>query len=117
MGRVRVVTDTTHYLPRELVEREGLAPVSLYVSWDGRTDREADLGDFTAYYDHLRVTKELPTTSQPSVGDFLAAYEPIVQAGDDLVSIHLSGGISGSVRAAEQARDTLVESGVAPERV
>jgi DegV family protein with EDD domain len=91
--------------------------VSLYVNWNGRTDREADLADFDAYYDHLRVTKTLPTTSQPSVGDFLAVYEPILEAGDDLVSLHLSGGISGTVRTAEQARDVLIEGGMAPERM
>src|SRR4051794_6391922 len=117
MGRVRVVTDTTHYLPRDLVEREGLAQVSLYVSWNGHTDREADLGDFGAYYDHLRTAKDLPTTSQPSVGDFLAVYEPILAAGDDILSLHLSGGISGTVHTAEQAQASLIESGIAPERI
>jgi DegV family protein with EDD domain len=118
MGRTRVVTDTTHYLPRELVEREGLVLVPLYVNWNGRTDKESELADFDAYYDHLRRAKELPTTSQPSVGDFITAYEPILQAGDDIVSIHLSGGISGTVRAAQQARSTLLEDrGIAPERI
>jgi DegV family protein with EDD domain len=96
--------------------------VSLYVNWNdpaqpGRTDRESDLPDFDAFYDHLRVAKDLPTTSQPSVGDFLAVFEPIVGAGDEIVSVHLSGGISGTVRAAEQAREALLEQGVAPERV
>src|SRR4051794_36935099 len=117
MGRVRVVTDTTHYLPRDLVEREELAQVSLYVSWNGHTDREADLGDFGAYYDHLRTAKDLPTTSQPSVGDFLAVYEPILAAGDDILSLHLSGGISGTVHTAEQAQASLIESGIAPQRI
>src|SRR3954447_10870948 len=117
MGRVRVVTDTTHYLPRPIVAQAGIALVSLYVNWDGRTDRESDLANFHDYYAHLGTAKELPTTSQPSVGDFLAVYEPIVEAGDDIVSLHLSGGISGTVRSAEQARESLVERGVAPERV
>ena len=117
MARVRVVTDTTHYLPDPVVEAAGITLVSLYVNWDGQTDRESDLGDFNGFYGHLRTAKELPTTSQPSVGDFLAAYEPVIEAGDDVVSIHLSGGISGTVRSAEQARDTLVERGVAPGRV
>src|SRR3954465_5561274 len=121
MGRTRIVTDTTHYLPDEVVERDDLSLVSLYLNWNdparpGRTDREADLPDFDAFYDHLRVAKDLPTTSQPSGGLSLAFFEPIVEAGDDVVSIHLSGGISGTVRAAEQARDALVERGVAPER-
>jgi DegV family protein with EDD domain len=122
MGGVRIVVDSTHYLPRDVVGREQLDQVSLYVNWPDaahpeRTDRETDLADFNAYYDHLRVTKELPTTSQPSVGDFLAVYEPILEAGDDLVSVHLSGGISGTVGAAEQARAALVERGIAEDRI
>ena len=117
MGRTRIVTDTTHYLPAEVVDRDEIALVSLYVNWQGRTDKESDLPDFDAFYDYLRATKDLPTTSQPSVGDFLEVFEPILEAGDDLVSIHLSGGISGTVRAADQAREALVERGIAPERV
>ncbi len=65
----------------------------------------------------MRSAAELPSTSQPSVGDFLAVYEPLVERGDDVLSIHLSGAISGTVRAAEQARDALLEQGVAPERI
>ena len=118
MSRVAVVTDTTQYLPREIVERHGLRLVPLYVNWNGRTDRESDLGDYDAFYEYLRTSDgDLPSTSQPSVGDFLAVYEPLVEEGADILSIHLSGGISGTVHAAEQARDALVERGVAPERV
>jgi DegV family protein with EDD domain len=119
MPKVAVVTDSTHYIPREITDRHGLRTVSLYVRWGDppHDEREADLPDFDAFYDHLRSARELPTTSQPSVGDFLAVYEPLVEQGDDILSIHLSGGISGTVRAAEQARDQLLERGVAPERI
>ena len=62
-----------------MIERHGIHLVSLYVNWDGRTDREIDLPDYDAYYDFLRSGGELPSTSQPSVGDFLAVYEPLVE--------------------------------------
>jgi len=117
MPGVAVVTDTTHYLPAEVVARHELHEVSLYVNWDGRTDRESDVLDYDAFYDHMRSAATLPSTSQPSVGDFLTVYEPLLAAGDDVLSIHLSGGISGTVEAARQARDALVERGVAPERI
>jgi DegV family protein with EDD domain len=117
MGGVTLVTDTTHYLPDEVVRRHALHEVSLYVNWNGRTDRESDLGDYDAFYDHMRTAATLPSTSQPSVGDFLAVYEPLLERGDDVLSIHLSGGISGTVHAAEQARDVLVERGIAPARI
>jgi DegV family protein with EDD domain len=114
---VAVVTDTTQYLPRDVIERHGLHLVSLYVNWDGRTEREADLPDFDAFYDHMRSAAKLPSTSQPSVGDFLAVYEPLIERGDDIISIHLSGGISGTVGAAEQARQALIEQGVDENRM
>ena len=114
MAEVAVVTDSTHYMPREIVERHDLHTVSLYVRWGDppRDDREAELPDFDGFYDHLRSARELPSTSQPSVGDFLAVYEPLLEQGRDVVSVHISGGISGTVRSAEQARDQLVERGI-----
>ena len=108
---VAVVADTTHYLPREIVDAEGIRLVSLYVNWPGIQEREVDLLDFTDFYDRLRVARELPTTSQPSIGDFLAVYEPLVAEGRDVLSIHLSGGISGTVDAARQAAEQLGERG------
>jgi DegV family protein with EDD domain len=117
MAAVAVVTDTTHYLPPEVVARHGLHEVSLYVNWDGRTDREADMPSFDAFYEHLKSATEMPTTSQPSVGDFLTVYEPLLEAGQDIVSVHLSAGVSGTLRAAEQARDQLAERGIDPRRI
>ena len=119
MGQVAVVTDSTHYMPRAVAERHDLRTVSLYVRWGDppRDDREAELPDFDGFYTHLRAARELPTTSQPSVGDFLAVYEPLIDQGSDIVSVHISGGISGTVRSAEQARDQLVERGVEPGRI
>jgi DegV family protein with EDD domain len=114
---VQVVTDSTHYLPPSVVEEYRLATVSLYVNWDGRTDRELELPDFDGYYQYLRSSKDMPTTSQPSVGDFLAVYEPIIARGDDIVSIHLSAALSGTHASAEQARAQLIDQGVDGARI
>jgi DegV family protein with EDD domain len=111
MPPVAVVTDTTCYLPAERVTAEELREVSLYVHWQDRDDREADLPDFDGYYEHLRTAAELPTTSQPSVGDFLSCYEPLLDAGHDIVSIHLSAGISGTYESALAAKTRLDEQG------
>lgn len=101
---VTVVADTTHYLPPELIESRGIEQVSLYVNWvEGQTRESELLGRSDFFYDHLRSATEMPTTSQPSIGDFLAAYEPLLARGDEVVSIHLSGGISGTVESARQA--------------
>jgi DegV family protein with EDD domain len=107
MPDVAVVTDTTHYLPADLVAQRGVHEVSLYVNDDGRQRREADIADLDAFYDGLRRASSLPTTSQPSIGDFLAVYEPLAAEGRDIVSIHISGGISGTVEAARQAAEQV----------
>lgn len=109
MATVAIVTDTCHYLPRQLVANRGLHEVSLYVHWEGREDREAALPDFDGFYRHLDTAPTLPTTSQPSIGDFLAVYEPLLDAGREIVSIHLAAGMSGTVAAAQQARAALGE--------
>jgi DegV family protein with EDD domain len=109
--RVAIVSDTCHYLPPALIEQHDIRLVSLYVNWDGRTDREADLPDYDGYYRHLATASDLPTTSQPAIGDFLEVYEPLLEDGRDIVSIHLAGGMSGTVASAEQARDQLTGKG------
>jgi DegV family protein with EDD domain len=104
---VAIVSDTCHYLPASLVQEQEIHQVSLYVHWPGETVREIEITDYTAYYERLRTAAELPTTSQPSIGDFLEVYEPLLADGREIVSIHLAGGMSGTVSAAEQAREQL----------
>jgi DegV family protein with EDD domain len=107
--RVAIVADTTAYLPADLVERHGIHLVSLYVNWDDRSEREIDMPGFDDFYRRLRRADRLPTTSQPSIGDFLGVYEPLVDQGLEVVSVHISGGISGTVESARQAKEQLAE--------
>jgi DegV family protein with EDD domain len=111
--RTAVVCDTTAYLPAELSVANGIELVSLYVNWDDGSEREIDMPNFDAFYERLKTAKQLPTTSQPSIGDFLAVYEPLLERGLDIVSIHISGGISGTVESARQASERLAERGAA----
>jgi DegV family protein with EDD domain len=106
---VAIVSDTCHYLPAELAAEQGIHQVSLYVHWTDGAQRESEITDYDAYYRRLGSDPALPTTSQPSIGDFLAVYEPLLDQGHEIVSIHLAGGMSGTVRAADQARDQLGE--------
>jgi DegV family protein with EDD domain len=113
---VAVATDSTQYLPRELADEQGIHQVSLYVGWQGQPERELEMDGFDGFYRRLGSDPELPTTSQPSIGDFLAVWEPLLEEGKDIVSIHLAGGISGTCEAARQAHGLLSERGLA-ERV
>jgi DegV family protein with EDD domain len=118
MPRVAVVTDTTAYAPSEVLEANGVQVVSLYVNFGTeRTEREAEIADYDRFFDELRSAEELPTTSQPSVGDFVSVYEPLLSEGHEVVSIHIAGGLSGTPEAARQAKETLERDGSSGDRV
>ena len=104
-----VVCDTTCYLPTELVAQRGIKEISLYVAADGELEKESEISDFDDFYERLRASESGATTSQPSIGDFLEVYEPLLDEGREIVSIHISAGISGTFEAAGQARERLIE--------
>jgi DegV family protein with EDD domain len=112
MRPVSVATDSTHYLPRSLADRESIHQVSLYVGGKDGSQRELAMNSFADFYERLRTDPELPSTSQPSIGDFLEVWEPLIEDGRDVVSIHLAGGISGTCEAARQAHALLGERGL-----
>ena len=118
MPRVAVVSDTTAYMPAEVAAENDVQLVSLYVNFGAeRTEREADIADFDAFYEELRSAEQLPTTSQPSVGDFVSVYESLLADDRDVVSIHIAGGLSGTPEAARQAKETLERDGRGGERI
>ncbi|WP_104524760.1 DegV family protein [Blastococcus atacamensis] len=107
---VAVLTDSTAYLPRELVAAYGIHVVPLYVVLSGRSGREGE--DITSE----DVAKALSTrgqkvsTSRPTPGDFVAAYRAALDGGADrVVSIHLSSALSGTWDAARVAASQVGE--------
>ena len=118
-ARTAVVTDTTAYLPDDLVAEAGIHRVSLYVTLDGKQQRESEISaaEDDDFYERLRRSEGGATTSQPSVGDFLEVYEPLLTDGAEVVSIHISSGISGTYESALQARQRLIDEGKGGERI
>ena len=114
-----VVTDTTAYLPDEVVAEHGIHRVSLYVTLDGdqRPESEIAAGEYDDFFERLRRSEQGATTSQPSVGDFTEVYEPLLDAGSEIVSVHLSAAISGTCESALQARQRLIDEGKGGERI
>ena len=109
--RVAIVTDSTTYLPTELIDRWSIKPVSLYVGWEGDLLPEHEYVDLDAFYARLRESPQLPKTSQPSVGDFLAVYRPLLEQGRDVVSLHLAESLSGTCQSAREAAAVLAAEG------
>jgi DegV family protein with EDD domain len=107
---VAVVTDSTAYLPAEVVERYGIEVVPLYVVLAGRSGREGSEVSSAEVARSLAVRGGHVTTSRPTPGDFVAVYRRLLDAGADrVVSVHLSGELSGTWDAARVAATQVGE--------
>ena len=104
MAKITVVTDSTAYLTNEFVAKHGIKVVPLKLNWDNDTFR--DNVDITAqaFYERLEKSNSIPTTSQPSGGDFLTAFKDVAKGADALVAVLISSGISGTVDSALMAK-------------
>jgi DegV family protein with EDD domain len=116
-GDIAIVCDSTSYLPDPLLEEHGVQQVSLYVSIAGEQRKEREIGDYGSFFERLRASDEGATTSQPSIGDFIEVYGPLLDAGRTIVSIHLASGISGTYESASQSRQRLIDEGRGGERI
>ncbi len=110
MSQVAIVTDSAANLPPELAARHGIQVVPLNLHWDGRTYRDGVDLSASELYQHLRTEPgELPSSSSPSVGEFLRTFIRLSLEADAIVSIHLAAGLSATYAAARQARSLLEE--------
>jgi len=112
-----VVCDSSQYLPPEVIAAKGIGVVSLYVSVEGKQEAELGITDYDDFYSRLRQSNAGATTSQPSLGDFIDVWQPLLDQGRDIVSIHISSAISGTFEAANQARQRLIDDGNGGERI
>ncbi len=104
---VSVVTDSTADIPAPLLAGSGVAVVPLNVHFGDQVYRDrVDLRE-DEFFSRLASSPMLPTTSQPSVGVFEEAYRPLLGRGAEIISIHLSAKLSGTVSSAQTAANNL----------
>ncbi len=108
---VRIVTDSTADLPLKFAHDLGISVVPLSVIFGDEVFREGVDISHDLFYDKLVHERDLPTTSAPSVGEFLEVYEPLLKEADEIVSIHLSSKLSATHNNACQAAQTLADRG------
>ena len=108
---VRIVTDSASDIPMDLAKQWDITVVPAYIIIDDKPHRGGV--DITAdeFYQKLQAGGPLPTTAQPSVGDFTEAYQELLDQGHSVISMHVSGKLSGTVNSAEQARAALGDEG------
>lgn len=103
MSKVAVVTDSTAYLPKDLVEKYNMTVVPLTVIWGEETYRDDIDITPTQFYTRLETADVMPTTSQATIQDFKDAYERLHSEGYEILSVLISSKLSGTISSAEQA--------------
>jgi len=108
---VRVVTDSTSDLPADLARRWDITVVPATVQFGQESYRDGIDLKADEFFAKLKASAELPTTSQPSVSEFLDAYRGLMAKGDEIVSVHISQKVSGTLDSARQARELIRDDG------
>lgn len=103
MNKVKIVTDSTVDMTPEELKHYGITMVPLAIYIDGETFLDKVEIEQEEFLRRMNQAKELPKSSQPAVGTFLEVYNELGKDGSEILSIHMTGGMSGTVRSAENA--------------
>lgn len=109
MSKVAVVTDSVANLPPELVERYSITVIPLLVAFGQEVFRDGVDMTPAQFYRRLREDKHLPTTSTPSMGDFLTLFHRLAGEVEAIACIHLAHEFSGTVAIAEEVGQSFKE--------
>ncbi|MEB2301456.1 DegV family protein [Lysinibacillus xylanilyticus] len=103
MGRIHIVTDSTCDLTKEEVAQHGIHIVPLTIQIDDKTYIDGVDLEPQPFLSLMKNAKNLPKSSQPAPGKFKELYDELGRDGDRIISIHMTGGMSGTVDSARQA--------------
>ncbi len=104
---IKIVTDSTCYLPPALLAEHDISVVPLSVAFGRDVYREGIDIDTETFFAELSRAPDMPQTSQPSAEQFLSAWRPLLDAGHEVVAILISSGMSGTIGSAEAAKSHL----------
>ncbi|HBY06322.1 MAG TPA: DegV family protein, partial [Chloroflexi bacterium] len=105
--RIAIVTDSSAYLPKEALAGLDVHVIPLWLLWEGENLRDGVDIDPPTFYQRLRTAKSLPTSSQPTVAEFVDFYQQVAQNADTIVSVLVSAKISGTIASAAAAIEQL----------
>ena len=101
--KIVVVTDSSAYLPAEVIGELPIAVIPLWLMWDEESYQDGIDIHPTEFYQRLKDSKTLPTSSQPSAQEFGVFFKKIAQDADAIVNVLVSSQISGTIASAQAA--------------
>ena len=104
MSKTAFVVDSTAYIPPDQVQQFDIKVIAQVLIWDDETMLDGVDIQPTAFYERLRDSKTMPTTSQATIGAFIEVFKPLVEAGQPILAILVSDKLSGTIQSAEQAK-------------
>ena len=104
MSETAFVVDSTAYIPHDQVQQFDIKVIAQVLIWDDETMLDGVDIQPTAFYERLRESKTMPTTSQATIGAFKDVFKPLVEAGRPILAILVSDKLSGTIQSAEQAK-------------
>ena len=107
MNKVAIVSDSSAYIPKEYVDQYNLSIVPLTVNWQGKSYYDGVDIQATEFYQQLAESKEMATTSQVTVGQFLEVFTKLLDEGKDVFYMGISTGLSATCDSAVQAKKEL----------
>lgn len=105
---IKIITDSTSYIPAEYIEKFDIKVVSLNVFMDDESFRELDLDNKT-FYTKMDALSEIPKSSQPVPDEMLNVFKSIVENGDSILGIFLSSNMSGTYSSANLIKNMILE--------
>jgi DegV family protein with EDD domain len=105
MTKIHIVTDSTADLTTEQLAQYSIHVVPLNIQIDGKSYIDGVDVQAESFLEMMRTSKELPKSSQPAVGVFQELYDELGKNGDKIISIHMTGGMSGTVKSAQAAAE------------
>jgi len=111
MSKTAVVTDSTTYMPPDLVKKYSISVAPQVLIWGDQTYKDGIDIESREFFTRLKTAKVMPTTSQVSVVSFQEAFEDLVEKGFDVLALLVSSKLSGTVQSALQAKELMDAAG------
>ena len=106
-----VVTDSSAHIPADLIKEHGIRVVPFHISFEGEDFLEGQKYSHQEFYRRLCNCRQFPTTSQPSVGEFIKIFTKAAP-GDSILGIFMSSALSGTVQSARMAAEYVKDRNI-----